>query len=431
MKSAAGLIAAVAAALLVGAAPLQARDIDTPAPAVSSPNGVVRYELGAGDKLKVLFYERPDLSGEFAVRPDGHLGLPLLGLFPVDGKDVSELEKDIVAAYVAATGRTPRLLIDVIERRPFYVVGVVQRSGAYPFVPGMTVLHAVALAGGTYRATSTDLPSGSASNVNREISRLRQAEATLKRAIARAARLVAERDGKDLTEIPEQLLRLTNRTEAQALIMAEKRVLQAKAADYKNRKESGVRIIETITHEIAELKAQQKQTEEKVRLNNLHLDDINTLYGKGLQRRSELLSLQALIATNEGELREAGARNARAARAMEEARRDLEALDTNRRVQAEQDLAELDKQIATAQIEADAAKTSIEQMTGVPAELAAKGTETELVYTIMRNKQGQSTSVDATETTRLEPGDVVRISVRPRSPTEPASSQQRAENQAN
>jgi protein involved in polysaccharide export with SLBB domain len=311
MKSAA-LVAAVAAALLACAAPLQARDIETPAPAVSGPNGVVRYELGAGDKLKVLFYERPDLSGEFAVRTDGHLGLPLLGLFPVDGKDVSELEKDIVAAYVAATGRTPRLLIDVIERRPFYVVGVVQRSGAYPFVPGMTVLHAVALAGGTYRAASTDLPSGSASNVNREISRLRQAEATLKRAIARAARLVAERDGKDLTEIPEQLLRLTNRTEAQALIMAEKRVLQAKAADYKSRKESGLRIIETINHEIAELKAQQKQTEEKVRLNNLHLADINTLYGKGLQRRSELLSLQALIATNEGELREAGARKARA-----------------------------------------------------------------------------------------------------------------------
>jgi polysaccharide export outer membrane protein len=143
------------------------------------------------------------------------------------------------------------------------------------------------------------------------------------------------------------------------------------------------------------------------------------------------LSLQALIATNEGELREAGARNARAARAMEEARRELQSLDSNKKVSAEQELAEIDRQIATAQIDADAAKTSIEQMTGVPAELAAKGTETELVYTIMRNKQGQSTSVDATETSRLEPGDVVRISVRPRSPTEPASSQQRAENQAN
>jgi protein involved in polysaccharide export with SLBB domain len=398
---------------------------------VSNSHGVVRYELGPGDKLKVLFYERPDLSGEFAVRPDGNLGLPLLGLFPVDGKDVSELEKDIVAAYVAATGRTPRLLIDVIERRPFYVVGVVLRSGAYPFVPGMTVLHALALAGGTYRTSTTDLPSGSASSVNREIGRLRQAEATLKRAIARAARLVAERDGKELTDIPEQLLRLTNRAEAQALIMAEKRVLQAKVADYKNRKESGQRIVETINHEISELKAQQKQAEEKVRLNNLHLADINTLYGKGLQRRSELLSLQALIATNEGELREAGARNARAARAMEEARRELEALDSTRKIAAEQELAEVDRQISTAQIEAESAKTAIEQMTGVPAEIAAKGTETELVYTIMRNKQGQSSSLDAAETTRLEPGDVVRVSVRPRSPTEPASSQQRAENQAN
>ena len=124
-------------------------------------------------------------------------------------------------------------------------------------------------------------------------------------------------------------------------------------------------------------------------------------------------------------------RNARAARAMEEARRELESLDANRKIAAEQELAEIDRQISTAQIDADAAKTSIEQLTGVPAELAAKGTETELVYTIMRNKQGQSTSVDATETSRLEPGDVVRISVRPRSPTEPASSQQRAENQAN
>jgi len=431
-RLAAGFVTALTI-LLASTLPGAARD-PTPAPAtpvVQTPNDDVRYELGPGDRLRVLFYEREDLSGEFAVRPDGQLGLPLLGLFPAVGKDVSELEKDIVAAYVASTGRTPRLLIDVVERRPFYVVGVVQKSGAYPYVPGMTVLQALALAGGTYRTTSADLPASSLSDVNREISHLRQAEATLKRGIARAARLIAERDGKDLTTIPDQLLKLSNRAEAQSLIMAEKRILQARNADYNQRKESGVRIIGTINKEISELKAAQKQSEEKMRLNNLHLDDINTLYGKGLQRRSELLSLQALLATNEGELRDLGATIARSTRSLEQAQREQDSLDTTRRVAVEQQLADIDKEIAAAKIQAEAAKNVIEGITGVPAEIAAKGAETELVYTIVRGGGDRSTSITAEEATRIRPGDVIRVSVRPKSPLEPASPQQRAESQSN
>ena len=139
----------------------QARAVDAarPSKAANAPakpaTAVPSYVFGPGDRLKVAFYERSDLSGEFWVRADGRISLPVIGTILVEGKDATELETDIAAAFFAATKRSAYVNVEVVERRPFYVVGFVNKPGAYPYVPGMTVVHALAIAGGVYRTTAT------------------------------------------------------------------------------------------------------------------------------------------------------------------------------------------------------------------------------------------------------------------------------------
>jgi protein involved in polysaccharide export with SLBB domain len=124
--------------------------------AVGSANGEVVYRLGSGDKLKVTVYEEKDLSGSFEVGGEGVVSLPLIGPVTAEGLSIRELEKGIQAKLRDGYLRNPRVSIEVLNYRPFYILGEVKEPGSYPFVNGMTILNAVALGGGyTYRANKT------------------------------------------------------------------------------------------------------------------------------------------------------------------------------------------------------------------------------------------------------------------------------------
>jgi protein involved in polysaccharide export with SLBB domain len=111
------------------------------------------YRVGADDKLRVTIFGEPDLSGEFSVDGAGNLSLPLVGQVPVRGLTVSEVENRLVERYRHGFLNEPRVAIDVLTYRPFYVLGEVNIPGRYPYANGMSVLNAVAMGGGyTYRA---------------------------------------------------------------------------------------------------------------------------------------------------------------------------------------------------------------------------------------------------------------------------------------
>lgn len=111
------------------------------------------YVLGPGDKLKVTVFGNDDLSGETEVDPSGQVTLPLIQQIPAAGKTVPQLEDEIRHRLSPDFVKNPRLSIEVLNYRPFYIIGEVKNPGSYPFVAGMTVVNAIALAGGyTYRA---------------------------------------------------------------------------------------------------------------------------------------------------------------------------------------------------------------------------------------------------------------------------------------
>ena len=114
------------------------------------------YRLATGDRLRVSVYGHDDLSGEFEVDGMGQLSLPLIQDIDAAKKTLNELEADITNRFQPDYLKNPRVSVEVLSYRPFYIVGEVNDPGSYPYVSGMTVINGVALAGGfTYRAQKT------------------------------------------------------------------------------------------------------------------------------------------------------------------------------------------------------------------------------------------------------------------------------------
>mgnify|MGYP000558695406 CR=1 FL=1 len=114
------------------------------------------YRLGPNDRTRIIVFNQPGLTGEFVLDGGGTLAFPLIGNVPADGMTPRELQQAIAAKLDPEYLRAPNVTVEVLTRRPFYVLGEVQKPGNYPYVSGITALHAVAMAGGyTYRARTT------------------------------------------------------------------------------------------------------------------------------------------------------------------------------------------------------------------------------------------------------------------------------------
>ena len=120
--------------------------------------GLAAYRLGPGDRLKVTVFGQPELSGEFDIDGSGAISYPLLGAVVASDRPVRALEREMAAALDLDFIVDPRVSIEVVSFRPFYVLGQVNRPGGYPYVVGLSVRQAVAIAGGyTRRANETGI----------------------------------------------------------------------------------------------------------------------------------------------------------------------------------------------------------------------------------------------------------------------------------
>lgn len=112
------------------------------------------YRLDTGDRLRIIIFGQDGLSAEYLVSDAGAISMPLLGPIPARGRTAKELEQVIKDELKAKQIDSDASVSAQVERyRPFFVLGEVKSPGSYPYVPGMTLNTAVALAGGyTFRA---------------------------------------------------------------------------------------------------------------------------------------------------------------------------------------------------------------------------------------------------------------------------------------
>lgn len=116
----------------------------------------IELRLAPGDKLRVTVFGEDRLSGEYQIDNAGTLSLPLAGTIQGAGLTKTELEQAITTQLKSQYLRNPKVTVDVVNYRPFYVLGEVQKPGEYQFRSGLNVLSAIAIAGGaTYRANTS------------------------------------------------------------------------------------------------------------------------------------------------------------------------------------------------------------------------------------------------------------------------------------
>lgn len=140
-------VSAVACAVLAGCA---SQDAPPEPPGMAEAGD---YTLGPGDAVRVVVYGEEALSGEFRVDSSGALAMPLVGQIQARGKTPREVEKDIARRLERGYVKNAKVSAEVINFRPFFILGEVRNPGQYPYVNGMTALSAIAAAGGyTYRA---------------------------------------------------------------------------------------------------------------------------------------------------------------------------------------------------------------------------------------------------------------------------------------
>ena len=122
-------------------------------PAAQTQEPAAEYTLGTGDRLRLTVFNEPTLSGEFEVDASGVISVPLIGNIKALGETPRGLEQAISTKLASGYMRDPRVNIEVLKYRPFYIIGEVAKPGEYPYRNGMNLMSAVAVAGGfTYRA---------------------------------------------------------------------------------------------------------------------------------------------------------------------------------------------------------------------------------------------------------------------------------------
>ena len=113
------------------------------------------YALDAGDKLRITVFGEETLTGEYSVTSSGNVAFPLIGSVKASGQTIEAVEETIRTRLAGGYVKDPRVSVEVLNYRPFYILGEVGKPGEYPFVNGMTIEQAVAAAGGfTYRANT-------------------------------------------------------------------------------------------------------------------------------------------------------------------------------------------------------------------------------------------------------------------------------------
>ena len=115
------------------------------------------YRLGPGDEVRIGIYGFDALSNTYLVSDAGTISMPLLSTVDAKGKTPAELEATIANLLrERQLANAPSVTAQVQKYRPFFILGEVQQPGQYAYVPGMSVLTAVSVAGGyTFRANKS------------------------------------------------------------------------------------------------------------------------------------------------------------------------------------------------------------------------------------------------------------------------------------
>ncbi len=404
LRRMAGLFRAVVLAALT----LTGAGLAWPQETRAADEGAQEYRLGAGDRLQIRTFGRDDLSGVFEVRAPGTIAFPILGTLDVRRLTPTELEKRIGERLVNDYQISASVNVEITAYRPFYIVGDVMSPGKYPYVPGITVLQAVAIAGGYY----TFRPSATAVQMDaiRAQEDFNVYTIQQRAALIRRARLIAEREGQPELAVPGELRAIENVPDIQVVLSAERQLftarregLKAELAQLEGQKAS-------FQKEIAALKVAVSASAEQHRLLDLELQDAQKLLDKGLTQRPRVLELQRLVAGLTAEESQNRAFLARAEQNIGKVDEQATQRQSSFREEVEQQISEIETQLEElAQHKAAAQDLVAATAHGAAMQSGSDIPATRGKFVIRRPDAATEQKLEADETTLVMPDDTIEV----------------------
>jgi len=389
-----------------------------------TPARSAEYTLGPQDVLKIRVYEwRPNagvafewipLTGEFSVSAAGTLSLPIVGTVPVGGKtldEVSSLIGDQLQKQVGLQKR-PNASVEISTYRPFFVSGMVSQPGKYGYVPGLTVIQALSMAGGMGQSDPAMITLQRDALVSN--GDLRQLEVERFGLLARQARVDAFLDENETTAIsfPEELTSQSDKPLVARMMRDEQALFDTRTHLMKAELERLSQAKVLATNQLETLRQKDSSLAKQIDMATKDLASINRMVSQGLTVSSRQLGANQGLADLESRGLDVSLAILKAQQDI--AKLDQEIADFNRtyRGEALSEAADLRDRLAA---NAEKAQTARALLTNIgmraPAALAALDADGApgFVTLINRNVGGTMQTLVAGENDPVAPGDIVRV----------------------
>lgn len=404
-----------------------------PAAAPRQTGPVERTELAYGDRLKVTFYEslgftvdvagperpvttifpRLDLSAEYVLDAHGLIAVPKLGPMHLAGMQLGAATTALEAAFRRAFGRPAEVRIAILERQPIYVLGAVRAAGAFAYRPGMTVLQALATAGGPPDATGD--ASASIETI-REGQLLYQAQARLARLLISRARLEALRADTDTLALPAELSGRRNAADTPIeldglladLLAGARAGLRAERGRYEQQRALAEQQLQVATTELRAQQLRFDQLDALVARKTDRLRELETIAARGSVAHFKLTDIAADIADVAARREDARVGIAQGDRRLLEAQTQLARLVLEHGAGIDKALAEVEQDIAETKPRIAAMHAVLQVLRGATA-AAAQNAAAPLSFVITRRTEAGPAIVAADAQTGLLPGDVIEV----------------------
>ena len=365
-------------------------------------NGEDKWRGSAGRPVAPRgFHQRAELTGEYQVQEDGSISVPMLGRFKAAGESFGALQEALARPFEALIGRPGFVNVLSVEHQPIYVVGPVKNPGAFKYRSGMTVLHAVALAGGMRRV---DVEPWQRVEAERQFESLHKSLQRVKRLVLHTTVLKGEREGDEGAAV--EVTRLVGPRDAASLAQEERFGRSLIAISRKAQETALARSLEDARSELGARSGRVSTFEDSIKLRRERVQNIRQLVGQDIINRPVLIQAQ-------GELSEVEDRRQQAQIDVEASRQRVSQVESELQKQRMETKVELDKSIAAAQRDTTEAANDSEGLLDILRKLTANSgpsdAEGALSYEVVRRGGAGAQTLALPETAPLRPGDLVRV----------------------
>jgi polysaccharide biosynthesis/export protein ExoF len=388
------------------------------------------YRLSSYDKLNIRVVEWRQGEAEYkdwefltGVYPivGGRISVPIAGELVAEGKTTAELAKEMAEILQKETGllKAPSVSVNIESHGPIYVMGDVQEPGEFVYSPNMTVLQAISRAGGFFRKADASFMRFDRDRIA-STGDLEAAEADNKRLLIRQARLEAELKAEHDFEIPAEL---RDNPTAASIAEEERKFMNARTSMLKSKLDTSKDLQRLSEQETATLEEKIKSQHVQIQLTKDELEGVTSLYKKGLSVTSRQMTLQRQLADAESKLLDFEVALVQSKQSQKQAERDAEDLRSTTIAEIQKELQEVMPKLEHAKVEMRTSAMLIREATvTAPALLAAREKEQIMqpVFSLVREVNGESQQITAAPNTRLEPNDVLEVTLEEQAAEEPA-----------